>query len=83
MDLDRTRPFNMISLVDNNDSFSSYRVYYEKDGVWHEIPLQVKPGKVKVHRFNEVWGDKVKVVFKKNGEKMYLSELGVYNERRD
>lgn len=83
VELDRTRPFNMISLVDNNESFSSYRVYYEKDGVWHEIPLQVKPGKVKVHRFNEVWGDKVKVVFKKNGEKMYLSELGVYNERRD
>lgn len=83
VDLDRTRPFNMISLVDNNESFSSYRVYYEKDGVWHEIPLQVKPGKVKVHRFGTVWGDKVKVVFKKNGEKMYLSELGVYNERRD
>ncbi len=83
VDLDRTRPFNMISLADNNESFSSYRVYYEKDGVWHEIPLQVKPGKVKVHRFGTVWGDKVKVVFKKNGEKMYLSELGVYNERRD
>ncbi len=83
VDLDRTRPFNMISLADNNESFSSYCVYYEKDGVWHEIPLQVKPGKVKVHRFGTVWGDKVKVVFKKNGEKMYLSELGVYNERRD
>lgn len=83
VELDRTRPFNMISLVDNNESFSSYRLYYEKDGVWHEIPLQVKSGKVKVHRFDEVWGNKVKVVFKKNGEKMYLSELGVYHERRD
>lgn len=83
VELERTRPFNMISLADNNESFSSYRVYYEKDGVCHEIPVQVQPGKVKVHRFDTVWGDKVKVVFTKKGEKMYLSELGVYNERRD
>ena len=44
-----------------------------------------KDGKVKVHRFDEVWGNKVKVTFtKKNeNERMYLNEIGVYNERRN
>lgn len=75
----------MISLVDNNESFSSYRIHYLKDGVWHEIPVTPKNGKIKVHRFDEVWGNKVKVTFtKKNeNERMYLNEIGVYNERRD
>ena len=47
--------------------------------------IQSKDGKVKVHRFDEVWGNKVKVTFtKKNeNERMYLNEIGVYNERRD
>lgn len=83
VELDRTRPFNMITLADNNESFSSYRIYYEKDGAWYEIPVQPVPGKVKVHRFEKVWGNRVKVTFTKTGEKMYLSELGVYYERRD
>ena len=85
VEFERTRPFNMISLVDDNQSFSSYRVHYLKDGVWHKIPVTPKDGKVKVHRFDEVWGNKVKVTFtKKNeNERMYLNEIGVYNERRD
>ncbi len=81
--LERTRPFNMITLVDQNESFSSYRLFYEKDGVWHEIPVQPKNGKVKVHRFDEVWGNRVKVKFIPTAESMTLHELGVYYERRD
>ena len=30
VEFERTRPFNMISLVDNNESFSSYRIHYLK-----------------------------------------------------
>ena len=40
---------------------------------------------LKVQMHDEVWGNKVKVTFtKKNeNERMYLNEIGVYNERRD
>lgn len=82
VEFERTRPFNMISLVDHNESFSSYKFFYEKDGVWHEIPVQPKKGKVKVHRFDQLWGNRVKVVFTPTAESMTLHELGVYYERR-
>lgn len=82
VEFERTRPFNMISLVDQNESFSSYKLFYEKDGVWYEIPVQPKSGKVKVHRFDQLWGNRVKVVFTPTAESMTLHELGVYYERR-
>ena len=65
----------MISLV-NNESFSSYRIHYLKDGVWHEIPVTPKNGKIKVHRFDEVWGNKVKKSLspKKNENETHVPE---------
>ena len=85
VELDRTRPFNMITLYDPNESFTGYRFSYLKDGVWHDIPVQPQNGKVKVHRFDDVWGNKVKVTFTKKdiNDRMYLNEIGIYNERRD
>ena len=79
----RARPFNMVTLYDDNLSFSSYRLYYQLDGVWHEIPVTPQPGRMKVHRFDQVWADRVKVTFvKPKGQRMYLNEIGVYCERR-
>lgn len=83
VELDRTTSFNMVTLVDHNRSFSNYRLFYEKDGVWHEIPVQAQPGKVKVHRFDTVWGNRVKVTFTPSAECMTLHEIGVYHERRN
>ena len=83
VELERTRPFNMVTLVDQNQSFGSYRLFYELDGEWHEIPVRPQPGKVKVHRFDEVWGNRVKVTFTPTAESMSLHEIGVYYERRD
>ena len=73
----------MVTLVDQNQSFSSYRLFYELDGEWHEIPVRPQSGKVKVHRFDEVWGNRVKVTFTPTAESMSLHEIGVYYERRD
>ncbi|MCD8318481.1 MAG: alpha-L-fucosidase [Paraprevotella sp.] len=82
VDLGRMRPFNMITLVDQNESFSSYRLFYQKDGAWTELSVQPQSGKVKVHRFDEVWGNRVKVVFTPSKESMSLHEIGIYDERQ-
>jgi alpha-L-fucosidase len=39
-------------------------------------------GKVKVHRFNRVWGEKVRILIDGFGETPAIAEFGVYDERR-
>lgn len=79
--LDRSTPINTITLTDHNHSFDSYRIYYDADGEWVEIPVTPQDGKVKVHSFDTVNAAAVKVTFLPTTEKMTLHEIGVYNQR--
>ncbi|MBR6745901.1 MAG: discoidin domain-containing protein, partial [Muribaculaceae bacterium] len=79
--LDRSTPINTITLTDHNHSFDSYRIYYDADGEWVEIPVTPQDGKVKVHSFDTVNAAAVKVTFHPTTEKMTLHEIGVYNQR--
>ena len=79
--LDRSTPINTISLTDHNCSFDSYRIYYDADGQWIEIPVEPQSGKVKVHHFDTVNASAVKVTFHPTTGNMTLHEIGVYNQR--
>ena len=81
VNLDRSTPINTITLTDHNRSFDSYRIFYDADGKWVEIPVEPQSGKVKIHQFDTVNASAVKVTFHPTAEKMTLHEIGVYNQR--
>jgi len=82
VELDRTRPFNMVTIADPEASILSYKLLCRSDGVWKEILTANNDCKVKIHRFDTKWGDRVKLVITKFRQQASLSEFGVYNEQR-
>jgi alpha-L-fucosidase len=82
INLQKEMPMNMIVLTVPRSEIKDYRVQYYAAGEWKDIPAGAKNGKVKIHRFDRVWGSRVRVLFPDNGVQPGVSELGVYNERR-
>lgn len=82
VDLDKCHSFNMITITDLQGSIKSYRLLYEADGVWKEICSGDKSDKVKVHRFDRLWGNKVKIEIDSTNGQASIAEFGVYDEQR-
>ena len=82
VDLDKCHSFNMITITDLQGSIKSYRLLYETDGVWKEICSGDKSDKVKVHRFDRLWGNKVKIEIDSTNGQASIAEFGVYDEQR-
>lgn len=82
VDLDKCHSFNMITITDLQGSIQRYRLLYETDGIWKEICSGDKADKVKVHRFDRVWGNKVKIEIESTRGQASIAEFGVYDEQR-
>lgn len=82
VDLNRIHPFNMITIADLEGTIKKYHLLYEKDGVWKEICSGDNDQKVKVHRFDRLWGNKVKIVIDEANGQATINEFGVYDEIR-
>jgi len=82
VELDRCKPFNAVMILDALGSIESYRILYERAGEWFEIPVTPVAGRAKIHRFDRVWGEKVKMVIDGYTETPAIAELGVYDEMR-
>lgn len=82
VDLDKCHSFNMITITDLQGSIKSYRLLYETDGVWKEICSGDKSDKVKVHRFDRLWGNKVRIEIESTNGQASIAEFGVYDEQR-
>lgn len=82
VELDRCKPFNAVTILDALGSIESYRLLYERAGEWFEIPVAPVAGRAKIHRFDRVWGEKVKIVIDGYTESPAIAELGVYDEMR-
>ena len=69
------QPFNMITITEKNNKndIQSYKLEYLHNGKWQTIFSGVKSDVIKIHRFDKVWGNKVRIS---------IAEFGVYNERR-
>lgn len=80
--LDSRRPFNAVSISCGVDNMPAYRLVYFDAGKWHELDVEPKDGAVKIHRFERVKGERVKVVFDNFDVAPAITELGVYNEMR-
>ena len=77
--------FNTIAITENKDDMSQYyRIEYRLNGEWHKIFEGEAPTfrRVKIHRFDTVYGDAMRVTFLKSKEPIGVAEMGVYCERR-
>lgn len=78
------QPFNMITITEKNNKndIQSYKLEYLHNGKWQTIFSGVKSDVIKVHRFDKVWGNKVRISIEESKGSPTIAEFGVYNERR-
>lgn len=78
------QPFNMITITEKNNKndIQSYKLEYLHNGRWQTIFLGTKSDVIKIHRFDKVWGNKVRISIEESKGSPTIAEFGVYNERR-
>ncbi|MDR0414862.1 MAG: alpha-L-fucosidase [Prevotellaceae bacterium] len=78
------QPFNMIVITEggNDRRIQRYRLEYSVNGLWKTLYEGDNAEKVKIHRFNRVWGSKVKVSVVQASGAPAIAEFGVYNEQQ-
>lgn len=78
------QPFNMITITEknNNNDIQSYKLEYLHNGKWQTIFSGTKSDVIKMHRFDKVWGNKVRISIEESKGSPTIAEFGVYNERR-
>jgi len=82
VELDGDRSFNMIVITENKANISRYRLEYFKGGSWKPLLSGSDRGRVKIHRFDQVRGGKVRILIDQFEVPPGISEFGVYDERR-
>ena len=81
--LGREQPLNAVVITEGSaPRIEEYRLEYRLYGEWHPIDTSPKAGRVKIHRFDTVWGDAVRLTILKASDTPLVAELGVYRERR-
>jgi len=82
IDFDEVQGFNTIAIAEEKPNISNYKLEYCKNGVWKTLFDGENGNRIKVHRFNRVWGDKVRIQIAKADHQVSIAEFGVYNEQR-
>lgn len=82
VDLERETAFNAIVITEAKANTSAYTLEYFANSQWHPLAEGNQTGRIKIHRFDRVWGSKVRIKFKTFSEPPSLAEFGVYYERR-
>ena len=80
--LDAEQPFNMITIVESeHPRIGKYRLEYMEHGEWKPLFSGESSERVKIHRFDRVWGNRVRVLIDNFHHVPAIAEFGVYNER--
>lgn len=84
IDLGTPQQFNAVTITDNsNRTLAAYSIDYRDNGEWHEIfnGESPTPRQVKIHRFDTVNGDAVRLRIHRSTGDVAIAEIGVYNEK--
>ena len=79
------KAFNMIVITDqDNNRLQKYRLEYRIGDVWKTLFEGDAPTaqRIKIHRFDTVWGDAVRLKVIKSSGAPSIAEVGVYCERK-
>jgi alpha-L-fucosidase len=75
------QPFNMITIVQGHNAIRKYRFEYFHDNEWRPLLTDSNDNLIKIHRFETVWANKVRIVVDEFSKPPAIAEFGVYNER--
>lgn len=79
---DKDEAFNAIAITETGNHILEYRIEYFENGAWKPLLTGHDTNRVKIHRFDRVYGGKVRILIDKFDETPGICEFGVYNERR-
>jgi alpha-L-fucosidase len=82
IDFDHEKAFNAISIAEDKANISKYRLEYYSGSEWKPLFNGENNKRVKVNRFDRVWGSKVRIWIDKSDHQASIAEFGVYDERR-
>jgi len=81
--LGKEQPINMVSITEwQNPHIEEYQLDYRLNGEWKPLLKGNEKGKVKIHRFDTIYSDAVRITVLKAKDFVSVAEFGVYCERR-
>ncbi|SDD83426.1 alpha-L-fucosidase [Mucilaginibacter pineti] len=82
VDLKPGQPFNAIVIAEQKSNIKKYKLEYYDGSAWKVIFEGENDNRVKVNRFNQVKGDKVRMSIETYNETPSIAEFQVYNETK-
>lgn len=82
VDLSKEVPFNMVVITEEKANVSAYTLEYFANDKWHLLIEGKDTSRIKIHRFERIWSEKLRVRFTGFNNPPALAEIGVYQERR-
>jgi len=83
VDFGKDRSFNAIVITEPGQPvIHRYRLEYLSNGRWQPLLSADNNVKVKIHRFQRVWGNKVRIIIDGSSSPPSIAEFGVYDEKR-
>jgi alpha-L-fucosidase len=75
--------FNMVVITEKggHHRITKYRIECFTHNEWKPVLTGSNPDRIKIHRFDKVWGSKIKLIIDEFSDTPSIAELGVYNER--
>lgn len=81
--LGKEQAINMVTITEgNHPHIQEYQLDYRINGEWKPLLDGNQTGRVKIHRFDTIYGDAVRVRIQKANGTIAIAELGIYQERR-
>jgi alpha-L-fucosidase len=82
VDLKPGQPFNAIVIAEQKSNIKKYKLEFYDGSAWKTIFEGENTNRVKVNRFNQVKGDKVRMSIETYDETPSIAEFQVYNETK-
>ena len=82
IDFTSDRAFNAISIAEEKANITKYKLEYYENSTWKPLFDGENGKRVKIHRFNQVYGSKVRIWIEKSDHQPSIAEFGVYDEQR-
>ena len=82
IDFASDRAFNTISIAEEKANITKYKLEYYENSTWKPLFDGENGKRVKINRFNRVYGSKVRIWVEKSDHQASIAEFGIYDEQR-
>ncbi len=82
VDLLKDTRFNMVVVAEPAENIQRYTLEYWNGNEWKVFFQGTNQSKIKVHRFEPIWGSKVRMKIQSASKPAEIAEFQIYNERQ-